>query len=179
MLKMKNQLYLFVLLASSNIIISQDKNFATINQNGLSQEKFMTYNVLNYDGDNDRDSYFIEIINEIEPSIIILQEINGIEGFSSFYDNILNVVHPNTWDYAHFIDQSASDDIALFYKSENFSFISTSEIYTAQTNGTRNVVEWIMVHNATSILFNLYGVHFKANSGYEEHRRIEMTILRY
>ena len=63
MLKMKNQLYLFVLLASSNIIISQDKNFATISQNGLSQEKFMTYNVLNYDGDNDRDSYFIEIIN--------------------------------------------------------------------------------------------------------------------
>ena len=179
MLKMKNQLYLFVLLASSNIIISQDKNFATISQNGLSQEKFMTYNVLNYDGDNDRDSYFIEIINEIEPSIIILQEINGIEGFSSFYDNILNVVHPNTWDYADFIDQSASDDIALFYKSENFSFISTSEIYTAQTNGTRNVVEWIMVHNATSILFNLYGVHFKANSGYEEQRRIEMTILRY
>ena len=56
MLKMKNQLYLFVLLASSNIIISQDKTFATISQNGLSQEKFMTYNVLNYDGDNDRDS---------------------------------------------------------------------------------------------------------------------------
>ena len=41
----------------------------------------MTYNVLNYDGGNNRETYFIEIINETEPSIIILQEINGVEGF--------------------------------------------------------------------------------------------------
>ena len=79
--KMKNQLYFFLLLVSNNIIISQDKNITTINQNGLFQEKFMTYNVLNYNGDNNRETYFIEIINETEPSIIILQEINGVEGF--------------------------------------------------------------------------------------------------
>ena len=96
MLKMKNQLYLFVLLASSNIIISQDKNFATISQNGLSQEKFMTYNVLNYDGDNDRDSYFIEIINEIEPSIIILQEIT-LNLFLKFFENLLLIINENLW----------------------------------------------------------------------------------
>ena len=70
-----------MLLVSNNIIISQDKNITTINQNGLFQEKFMTYNVLNYNGDNNRETYFIEIINETEPSIIILQEINGVEGF--------------------------------------------------------------------------------------------------
>ena len=79
--KMKNRLYFFLLLVSNNIIISQDKNITTINQNGLFQEKFMTYNVLNYNGDNNRETYFIEIINETEPSIIILQEINGVEGF--------------------------------------------------------------------------------------------------
>ena len=79
--KMKNRLYFFLLLVSNNIIISQDKNITTINQNGLFQEKFMTYNVLNYDGGNNRETYFIEIINETEPSIIILQEINGVEGF--------------------------------------------------------------------------------------------------
>ena len=78
---MKNRLYFFLLLVSNNIIISQDKNITTINQNGLFQEKFMTYNVLNYNGDNNRETYFIEIINETEPSIIILQEINGVEGF--------------------------------------------------------------------------------------------------
>ena len=51
-----------MLLVSNNIIISQDKNITTINQNGLFQEKFMTYNVLNYNGDNNRETYFIEII---------------------------------------------------------------------------------------------------------------------
>ena len=72
MSKMKNRLYFFLLLVSNNIIISQDKNITTINQNGLFQEKFMTYNVLNYGGDNNRDTYFIEIINETEITTLVV-----------------------------------------------------------------------------------------------------------
>ena len=169
-------------LVLNNIIISQENRFRSLtrnsNQDGLYQEKIMTYNVLHYDGENDRDPYFKEIIYQIEPDLIVCQEINGVEGFNSFFDSVLNVIHPGLWDYADFIDQSANNDIALYFKSEHFSYVSTSMIYTAQTSGTRNVVEWFMVHNATSIQFRIYGVHFKANPGYEERRRVEMTIMR-
>jgi|TARA_B110000495_G_scaffold203595_1_gene228111 endonuclease/exonuclease/phosphatase family metal-dependent hydrolase len=169
-------------LVLNNIIISQENRFRSLtrnsNQDGLYQEKIMTYNVLHYDGENDRDPFFKEIIGQIEPDLIVCQEINGVDGFNSFFDSVLNVVHPGIWDYADFIDQSANNDIALYFKSEHFSYVSTSMIYTAQTSGTRNVVEWFMVHNATSIQFRIYGVHFKANPGYEERRRVEMTIMR-
>ena len=171
-----------MLLVLNNIIISQESRFRSLtrnsNQDGLYQEKIMTYNVLHYDGENDRDSFFKEIIGQIEPDLIVCQEINGVDGFNSFFDSVLNVVHPGIWDYADFIDQSANNDIALYFKSENFSYVSTSMIYTAQTSGTRNVVEWFMVHNATSIQFRIYGVHFKANPGHEERRMVEMTIMR-
>jgi endonuclease/exonuclease/phosphatase family metal-dependent hydrolase len=165
-------------LVLNNIIISQESRFRSSSQDSLYLEKIMTYNVLHYDGENDRDPYFKEIIYQIEPDLIVCQEINGVEGFNSFFDSVLNVIHPGVWDYADFIDQSANNDIALYFKSEHFSYVSTSMIYTAQTSGTRNVVEWVMVHNATSIQFRIYGVHFKANPGYEERRMIEMTIMR-
>jgi len=174
--------YYIMFLVLNNIIISQENRFRSLtrnsNQDGLYQEKIMTYNVLHYDGENDRDPFFKEIIGQIEPDLIVCQEINGVDGFNSFFDSVLNVVHPGIWDYADFIDQSANNDIALYFKSEHFSYVSTSMIYTAQTSGTRNVVEWFMVHNATSIQFRIYGVHFKANPGYEERRRVEMTIMR-
>lgn len=165
-----------------NITLSQDnlhvlKSYlADSNQSHI--EKIMTYNVLNYNGDNDRDVYFRTIIGSVSPDMIVIQELNGINGFINFFINILNVINPNEWSYADFIDQSANNDIALFYKSEKFSLINTSLIPTAQTNGTRDVVEWIMLHNESSIIFRVYGVHFKANLGYEDRRRIEMSIMR-
>jgi hypothetical protein len=146
-------------LVLNNIIISQENRFRSLtrnsNQDGLYQEKIMTYNVLHYDGENDRDPFFKEIIGQIEPDLIVCQEINGVDGFNSFFDSVLNVVHPGIWDYADFIDQSANNDIALYFKSEHFSYVSTSMIYTAQTSGTRNVVEWFMVHNPCSMVRGL------------------------
>ena len=162
----------------NNIFFSQENFFNDLKRDGPYQQKIMSYNLLDYDGEIDRNIYFKEIIDQTDPDIIVCQEVNGITGFNNFYNNVLNIIHPGAWAYAEFIDQSANNDIALYYKSDHFSYISTSEIYTAQTSGTRNVVEWIMVHNATSIEFRIYGVHFKANSGYEERRRIEMTIMR-
>lgn len=166
----------------SDIILSIDGSFMYNtnhqDQNQSHIEKIMTYNILNYDGEGNRDGYFKAIIDSISPDMIVVQELNGISGFNNFFNNILNVINLNEWSYADFIDQNANNDIALFYKSQNFSFINTSQVYTAQTNGTRNVVEWIMMHNEASIIFRIYGVHFKANQGYEDRRRIEMSILR-
>nr|MBC8321950.1 lamin tail domain-containing protein [Candidatus Neomarinimicrobiota bacterium] len=71
-------------------------------------------------------------------------------------------------------------DIALYYRHDVFSFISTSVVSTAQSPGLRDVVEWVMEHNDSGVQFNVYGVHFKASSGGDnaQIRLTEATILR-
>ena len=100
-----------------------------------SDYTFLTYNLLNYGDDDDRESYYQEIIGEIQPDLIVCQEVVGITGYNHFLDDVLNIVQPNEWSGADFTNQSASQDIALYYKLEHFSFISTAIINTAQSSG--------------------------------------------
>jgi len=140
----------------------------------------MTYNLLNFSDENEREDDFIEIIEFIQPDIIIAQEVNGQTGFSNFKSDVLDIIDPNIWTGAEFINQSAQQDIALYYKHQHFSFLSTSVIYSAQSSGTRDVIEWVIVHNNSNVQFRLYGVHLKASSGSSNaaERLEEATILR-
>ena len=140
----------------------------------------MTYNLLNYGDDDDRESYFQEIIGEIQPDLIVCQEVVGTTGYNHFLDDVLNIVQPNEWSGADFTNQSASQDIALYYKLEHFSFISTAVINTAQSSGTRDVVEWVMEHLESGVQFRVYSLHLKASSGNDnaQERLEETTILR-
>ena len=145
-----------------------------------STVRIMTYNLLNFEDENDREDDFIAIIDFVDPDLIIAEEIVAQTGFSHFKSDVLDVFEPGSWSSATFTNQSASQDIALFYRHDHFTFISTDVVYTAQSSGTRDVVEWIMVHNQSSIQFNVYGVHFKASSGESnaQERLQEATILR-
>ena len=145
-----------------------------------SSVRLMTYNLLNYQDDNNRENDFILIIDQTQPDIIIAQEIIGETGYSNFKSDVLDVMEPNIWSGAPFINQSAQQDIALFYKQDIFSFVATNTIYTAQSSGTRDVIEWVLIHDASGIEFNLYGVHLKASSGNSNanQRLEEATILR-
>ncbi|MBT3300360.1 MAG: T9SS type A sorting domain-containing protein [Candidatus Marinimicrobia bacterium] len=145
-----------------------------------SSTRIMTYNLLNYNDEDDREDDFVTILNFVEPDLIIAEEVNGNDGFNHFKSDVLDVTDPNDWTGANFINQSASQDIALYYRHDIFSFVSTSTIPTAQTSGTRDVVEWVMKHNESDIEFRIYGVHLKASSGgtNADTRLAETTILR-
>ena len=145
-----------------------------------SDYTFLTYNLLNYEDEDDRESYYQEIIGEIQPDLIVCQEVVGTTGYNHFLDDVLNDVQPNEWSGADFTNQSASQDIALYYKLEHFSFISTAIINTAQSSGTRDVVEWVLEHVESGVQFRIYSLHLKASSGDSnaQQRLQEATILR-
>ena len=145
-----------------------------------SNHTILSYNLLNYEDENDRESYYQLIINEIQPHIIVCQEVNSNIGFTHFLSDVLNIAQPDEWLGAEFTNQSASQDISLYYKPQFFNFISTSIINTAQSSGTRNVVEWVMEHVASSVQFRIFGVHLKASSGSSnaQQRLAETTALR-
>ena len=145
-----------------------------------SNHTILTYNLLNYEDENDREPHYQLIINEIEPDIIVCQEVNADNGYNHFLSDVLNIIQPNEWMGAEFTNQSASQDIALYYKPQYFNYISTSIISTAQGSGTRDVVEWVLEHVESSVQFRVYGVHLKASSGQSnaQERLAETTILR-
>ncbi|MEC9273931.1 MAG: lamin tail domain-containing protein, partial [Candidatus Neomarinimicrobiota bacterium] len=145
-----------------------------------SNHTILTYNLLNYDDEDDREPHYQLIINEIQPDIIVCQEVNADNGFNHFLSDILNIAQPDEWMGAEFTNQSASQDIGLYYKPQYFNYISTSVINTAQGSGTRNVVEWVLEHVESSVQFRVYGVHLKASSGQSnaQERLAETTILR-
>ena len=145
-----------------------------------STARILTYNSLNYEDENNREDDYVMILDLVEPDLIIAQEIIGQTGYAHFQSDVLNVLEPNIWSSAPFTNQSAQQDIALYYKSDIFTFIGTSVVYTAQSSGTRDVIEWVMLHNLSGIEFNVYGVHLKASSGSSNanQRLQETTILR-
>jgi len=145
-----------------------------------STVRIMSYNLLNFEDENNRENDFRSIISIIEPDLIVAQEVSGQTGFSHFKSDVLDQIEPDTWAGASFINQTASQDIALYYRQELFTFISTSEVSTAQTSGTRDVIEWKILHNTSAKEINIYGAHFKASSGQSNaaQRLEEATVLR-
>ena len=145
-----------------------------------SDIRVMTYNLLNFSDDDNREMYYISILESVLPDLIVVQEVVGQTGFTHFQSDVLDVFQNGQWSSAPFINQSAQQDIALFFKHDIFSFVSTGAVATAQSSGTRDVIEWSMVHDMSEIEFNIYGVHFKASSGSSnaQQRLAEATILR-
>ena len=140
----------------------------------------MTYNILNYEDENNREDDYALILDFTQPDLIVAQEIIGQTGYSHFQSDVLDVIDPNGWSSAPFTNQTAQQDIALYYKHDIFTFVSTSVVYTAQSSGTRDVIQWTMLHNLSGLEFNIYGVHLKASSGSSNanQRLQETTILR-
>ena len=87
-----------------------------------STVRIMTYNLLNFEDENDRENDFRTIISIIEPDLIMVQEISGQTGFFHFKSDVLDLIEPNTWTGASFINQTASQDIALYYRHDLFTY---------------------------------------------------------
>ena len=124
-----------------------------------SNVRVMTYNLLNFSDDNNREADYVAILQSILPDMIVVQEIVGETGYTHFQSDVLDVYQNGQWSSAPFINQSAQQDIALYFKHDIFSFINTSVVSTAQSPGTRDVVEWTMVHILSEIEFNIYGLN--------------------
>ena len=84
-----------------------------------STVRIMTYNLLNFQDENDREDDFVAIIDFVEPDLIIAEEIVAQTGFSHFKSDVLDVLEPDVWSSAAITNQSASQDIALFYRHDH------------------------------------------------------------
>ncbi len=121
----------------------------------------VTYNLLRYNSSTDRNLDFKNILGHIEPDILITQEMVGQEGVDNFLNNILKNINEK-YKAANFIDDEDTDiDQGLFYNSNKFNFISTSQI----DGYPRPVYIFTLKHLETGEQFIIYNLHLKASKG--------------
>ncbi len=143
--------------------------------------RFMDYNVLSYSsGDNTKDQALRTVIDEAGPDLFMAEEIVAQDGYNSFLANVLNYSQDGLFVGAPFTDQSASQDIALYYKPDLFTFISTDIIDITSNYGLRDAVEFVLRQNSSGVEIRLYGIHLKASSGSDNEatRAAETEALR-
>ena len=141
-----------------------------------SQHIIMSYNLLNYPGSDTttRNPHFRTIFSNIQPDILVVQEMNSIAGVNGFLTNVLNKASSG-YSAGAFLDGPDTDN-AIFYRNSVFSFISNIPIETA----LRDINEFKLVHNLSGDTLRIYSVHLKASSGAanEQLRAAEVDSLR-
>ena len=141
----------FSFFLCNNILFSQD----TVS--------LISYNLLRFNSSTERNLHFRNIIEKIKPDVLITQEMIGQESVNNFLNNILKNINEK-YKAADFIDDEDTDiDQGLFYNSDKFSFISTSQI----DGYPRPIYIFTLKHLDTGEQFVVYNLHLTASKGSE------------
>jgi endonuclease/exonuclease/phosphatase family metal-dependent hydrolase len=141
----------------------------------FAQDSFrvMTYNLLNYPSKiaSTRNPYFKQVVEHVNPDILVVQEMESIYGVTLFLEQVLDT----NYSAGGFIDGYTTDN-AIFYKQRKFEFLDNTPIKTA----LRDISQLTMVYRSTSDTLIIYSAHLKASDGSEnEQKRLaEVTNLR-
>ncbi|MDP2363528.1 MAG: endonuclease/exonuclease/phosphatase family protein, partial [Ignavibacteria bacterium] len=139
-----------------------------------TQHTIMSYNILNYPftDTTSRNPYFRTIFENIQPDILVVQEIVSQASVDSFLTKILN---KSASGYAAGTFINGNDlDRALYYKSNLFTFISNTPIHTT----LRDINEFRLRHSASGDTIIIFAVHLKANVEDSLARAAEVDSLR-
>lgn len=138
--------------------------------------RLVSYNSLRYSPNNidARHPDLRMIMNDLQPDMLCVQELSGLASAQMYRDSVLNV-DSATYAMAGFVDGNDLD-IALFYKTARFNFISTLSYPTA----LRDIYHFQLVPVGVPDTLHVFGVHLKASSGSanEQARKAEVDALR-
>ena len=139
-----------------------------------STHTIMTYNILKYPtaDTTTRNPHFRTIFSNIQPDILVVQEMETLAGVNAFRNNVLNAA-ASGYSSGTFINGPDTDN-AIFYKNSIFTFLSNTAVPTA----LRNINEFRLRHISTGDTIIIYSVHLKANVEDSLVRAAEVDSLR-
>lgn len=139
-----------------------------------TQHTIMTYNVLNLvlTDTLERNPHFRTIFSNIQPDILVCQEMTSQTGVNGFLIRVLNRVSSG-YAAGTFINGFDTDN-AIYYKTSLFTFLSNTPIQTA----LRDINEFKLRYNSTGDTVIIYSVHLKANEEDSLLRAAEIDSLR-
>jgi endonuclease/exonuclease/phosphatase family metal-dependent hydrolase len=140
------------------------------------QHTIMTYNVLNLvlTDTLERNPHFRTIFSNIQPDILVCQEMTSQTGVNGFLVRVLNRVSSG-YAAGTFINGFDTDN-AIYYKTSLFTFLSNTPIQTA----LRDINEFKLRYNSTGDTLIIYSVHLKADDSSADslQRAAEVDSLR-
>lgn len=139
--------------------------------------RVMSYNILNYSSTFHEERYndLKEIVDYVNPDVVICQEVVNSAGVQLLLDNAFNPGGGSAWSRVTFIDGPDSDNM-LFYKNSKIKFDSQTQIATDLRNITHYRVYHLLSSTDTAWI-NLFSLHLKASTGEESVRLQECKDL--
>lgn len=142
--------------------------------------RVVTYNILNFPGSTgpEREDDFRIVMQEIDPDVLVVQEILSQYGVDEFLDDVLNHESPGEYAAGPFVNGPDTDN-ALFYRASAITFVSAHQVHTALRDISEYVVRPVGYSSADAEL-RIYSLHLKAGSSVldQAKRLAEATILR-
>lgn len=139
-----------------------------------------SWNVLNVSASNasSRVDDMRVVLQQIQPDLLVAQELIGEAGAQYFFDNVLEVIEPGQWAMAPFVDSYDTDN-ACYYRTSVLDYLSMITLDTA----LRDINGWVFRldgYSSSGAEFRVYSLHLKASSGSsnEQKRLAEAAILR-
>jgi endonuclease/exonuclease/phosphatase family metal-dependent hydrolase len=137
-----------------------------------------TYNVLNFSSATsiDQRRALSQIIGEINPDILVVQELKGAAGANAFFTSIFEEFTTGDYAMAQPFSEGIDSDNGLFYKSDKVELVSSVTIPTE----FREIDGWNLRVKSTGEEFRVYSVHYIQGEGMEiaKHRHRTSTVLR-
>lgn len=161
---MKKTLFIILTLSVTTLTLSQD----TL--------RIATYNTLKFPEKTHlkRMPYFRQVIEAMDPDILVLQELTSANGVTLFRNEIMNYYQSGEYTSAPFVDGFDTDNM-LFYKKSQFDLIANRQIDTA----LRDISEYVLQYKSSRApMLWVYSLHLKASSQSTQQRQQEAEILR-
>ncbi|MBZ0269228.1 T9SS type A sorting domain-containing protein [bacterium] len=135
-----------------------------------------SYNLLNYSGG--RTDEFRTVLAEMQPDVLVVEEILSQTAVNLFRTDVLEVVNPGEWSAGPFVN-GADTDNGIYYRTAKVDLVGHHVISTA----LRDIDEWTIrpsSHTSAGAEMRLYVVHLKASTGStnEAKRLAEVTAMR-
>jgi hypothetical protein len=137
--------------------------------------RIVSWNILDYPDMNEepREEFFRSILKQLNPDILVVQEMASAAGVNQFLKEVLNHKPPRLYKAASFFDGPDTDN-ALFYKKSKIGLISRQQIPTSFRDITEYKIK-IKKGTAKGTKFKIYSVHFSEGAGAKKKRENMMS----
>ncbi len=135
--------------------------------------KLVSYNALNFENtpSNNRAVYFRTVLSELQPDILMVQELIDGSGAALFRDSVMVAIDTN-YAMAPFIS-SFDTDRNIYYRKDKLEVLEAVRIDTE----LRDIQQYKLNHIESGTAFYVFTLHLKATSGDDAQRAREIDSL--
>jgi len=142
--------------------------------------RFVNWNVLNYPGSTAsvREPAYRTVLNDIQPDVLVVQEMTGAAQAEQFRVNVLEAIEPGQWALVPY-NNGPDTNNAFYYKPALVTFVDATYLPT----DLRDIADYhfrLNGYTTAAAELHVLSMHLKASMGLtnEHQRRIEAKVAR-